>query len=106
MDTTGRTKTILRYIEKYDLPDLIHCKRRSLDQPLLADPGDSWEYGISIDWVGQLIEKVSGQSLRDYLRKNMFDPLGMDHTDFIQTPSKKRVARPFTRSIRTERLFR
>jgi methyl acetate hydrolase len=80
---------ILRYLEKYELPDLIHCKRRSLDQPLLADPGDAWEYGISIDWVGQLIEKVSGQSLRDYLRKNLFDPLGMDHTDFIQTAEQK-----------------
>jgi methyl acetate hydrolase len=80
---------ILRYIEKNDLPDLIHCKRRSLDQPLLSDPGDAWEYGISIDWIGQLIEAVSGHSLRDYLRKNLFDPLGMDHTDFIQTPEQK-----------------
>jgi methyl acetate hydrolase len=80
---------ILRYIEKNDLPDLIHCKRRSLDQPLLSDPGDVWEYGISIDWVGQLVEAVSRQSLRDYLRKNLFDPLGMDHTDFIQTPEQK-----------------
>jgi methyl acetate hydrolase len=80
---------ILRYLEKYELPDLIHCKRRSLGQPLLADPGDRWEYGISIDWIGQLIEKVSGQSLRDYLRKNLFDPLGMDDTDFIQTAEQK-----------------
>jgi CubicO group peptidase (beta-lactamase class C family) len=80
---------ILRYLQIYDLPDLIHCKRRSLDQPLLADPGDRWEYGISIDWIGQLIEAVSGQSLRDYLRKNLFDPLGMDDTDFIQTAAQK-----------------
>jgi methyl acetate hydrolase len=80
---------ILRYLQNYDLPDLIHCKRRSLDQPLLADPGDRWEYGISIDWVGQLIEAVSGQSLRDYLRRNLFDPLGMDDTDFIQTAEQK-----------------
>ncbi|MBV8796261.1 MAG: beta-lactamase family protein, partial [Hyphomicrobiales bacterium] len=80
---------ILRYLEKNDLPDLIHCKRRSLDQPLLADPGDRWEYGISIDWIGQLIEAVSGQSLRDYLRKSLFDPLGMDDTDFIQTAEQK-----------------
>ncbi len=49
----------------------------------------AWEYGISIDWIGQLIEKVSGQSLRDYLRKNLFDPLGMDDTDFIQTAEQK-----------------
>ena len=80
---------ILRYLEKYDLPDLIHCKRRSLDQPLLADPGDRFVYGISIDWIGQLIEAVSGKSLRDYLRQNLFDPLGMDDTDFIQTSEQK-----------------
>ena len=80
---------ILRYLEKYDLPDLIHCKRRSLDQPLLADPGERWEYGISIDWVGQLIEAVSGQSLRRYLRENVFDPLGMSETDFVQTAEQK-----------------
>jgi methyl acetate hydrolase len=80
---------ILRYLQKYDLPDLIHCKRRSLDQPLLADPGERWEYGISIDWIGQLIEAVSGQSLRDYLRRNLFDTLGMDDTDFIQTAEQK-----------------
>jgi methyl acetate hydrolase len=80
---------ILRYLQKYDLPDLIHCKRRSLDQPLLADPGERWEYGVSIDWVGQLIEAVSGQSLRDHLRKNLFGPLGMDNTDFIQTAEQK-----------------
>jgi len=36
-----------------------------------------------------LIEAVSGQSLRDYLRKNLFDPLGMDNTDFIQTAEQK-----------------
>jgi len=80
---------ILRYIEKHDLPDLIHCKRRSLNQPLLADPGDRFVYGIGIDWIGQLIEAVSGKSLRDYLRQNLFDPLGMDDTDFIQTAEQK-----------------
>lgn len=80
---------ILRYYQKYDLPDLIHCKRRSLDQPLLADPGERWEYGVNIDWIGQLIEAISGQSLRDYLRKNLFEPLGMDDADFIQTPEQK-----------------
>jgi CubicO group peptidase (beta-lactamase class C family) len=80
---------ILRYLENNDLPDLIHCKRRSLDQPLLADPGDRWEYGISIDWIGQMIEAVSGRSLRDYMRENFFDPLGMEDTDFIQTETQK-----------------
>jgi methyl acetate hydrolase len=97
---------ILRYLEKYELPDLIHCKRRSLDQPLLADPGDRWEYGISIDWIGQLIEKVSGQSLRDNLRKNLFDPLEWTIQISSRRLNRRLVARPSIRSIRTERLLR
>ena len=82
--------TLMQYIEKYDIPDLLLSKRRSLDQPLLADPGATWEYGISIDWIGELIEAVSGQSLRNYLREHLFDPLGMDDTDFIQTDAQRR----------------
>ncbi len=81
---------ILRYLEKYDLPDLIFCLKRSLHQPLLADPGERWEYGISIDWVGQLIEAVTGQTLRDYMRENVLGPLGMVDTDFIQTDDQRR----------------
>lgn len=81
---------ILRYLQQNDLPDLILCQKRSLYQPLLADPGEKWEYGISIDWIGQLIEVVSGQSLRDYLRAQLFAPLGMNDTDFIQTDAQRR----------------
>lgn len=81
---------ILRYLETHDLPDLIHCLKRSLHQPLLAEPGEKWEYGISIDWVGELIAAVAGQSLRDYLRENVFDPLGMTDTDFIQTDAQRK----------------
>jgi CubicO group peptidase (beta-lactamase class C family) len=81
---------ILRYLTANDLPDLILCQRRSLHQPLLADPGEKWEYGISIDWIGQLIEAISGQSLRDYLKQRLFAPLGMNDTDFIQTDAQRR----------------
>ena len=81
---------ILRYLTANDLPDLILCKRRSLYQPLLADPGERWEYGISIDWIGQLIEAISGQSLRDYLKEHLFEPAGMNDTDFVQTDAQRR----------------
>ena len=36
--------------------------------PLVFDPGERWEYGLGIDWVGRLVEHVSGQSLEDYFR--------------------------------------
>jgi len=40
--------------------------------------------------VGQLIEAISGRSLRDYLRENLFRPVGMEDTDFIQTDAQRR----------------
>lgn len=51
-----------------------------LGAPLLSDPGTKWEYGISTDILGALVEVVSGQSLDGYLRENIFAPLNMPDT--------------------------
>ncbi len=56
--------------------------KASVTMPLLFDPGDRWEYGVSTDWVGLVIEAVTGMSLQDYLQANVFEPLGMAHTAF------------------------
>jgi methyl acetate hydrolase len=56
--------------------------------PLLFEPGTRWIYGTSIDELGRLIEKVSGQSLEDYFRQNIFAPLGMADT-FYNIPEEK-----------------
>ncbi len=53
--------------------------------PLVNDPGVKWEYGFSIDWVGKIVEIISGLRLHDYLKKNIFDPLGMKNTTFVRT---------------------
>ena len=53
-----------------------------LKAPLLFDPGSRWEYGISTDWLGKLVERVAGQSLEDYFRQHIFEPLGMKDTFF------------------------
>jgi methyl acetate hydrolase len=44
--------------------------------------GTAWEYGMSIDWVGLVIEKVTGQKLGAYMQQHIFDPLGMHSTTF------------------------
>jgi CubicO group peptidase (beta-lactamase class C family) len=80
---------VRRYMVANEIPVLAECRRKSLHQPLACDPGTRWEYGISIDWVGQLVEALSGQSLRDYLRTHLFDPLGMFDTDFILSPGQR-----------------
>jgi methyl acetate hydrolase len=86
--------TISRYMRENDFLSLLNARKRDLLLPLVSEPGEAWNYGINIDWVGQLIEAVSGLSLRDYLRSNIFDPIGMLDTDFIISASGyERLAR-------------
>ncbi len=52
------------------------------DNPRLFEPGTSWNYGTSTDWVGKIIEKVSGQDLETYIQENITGPLKMNSTFF------------------------
>jgi CubicO group peptidase (beta-lactamase class C family) len=56
--------------------------------PLLAQPGERWMYHVSIDVLGALIARVSGQTLGSFLRERVFDPLGMKDTSFL-VPAEK-----------------
>jgi CubicO group peptidase (beta-lactamase class C family) len=55
----------------------------ALDAPLLFDPGERWEYGIGLDWVGRLVDAVSGQTLDATMRERIFAPLGMRDTAYL-----------------------
>lgn len=50
--------------------------------PLAFRPGTRWEYSVGIDIIGRVIEVISGQSLAEFLEKEIFDPLGMNETRF------------------------
>jgi methyl acetate hydrolase len=56
---------------------------------LMFDPGERWQYGTSIDWVGRIVESVSGVSLDVYFRKHILDPLGMNDTAFAIEPRQR-----------------
>jgi CubicO group peptidase (beta-lactamase class C family) len=56
--------------------------------PWLAQPGERWMYHVSGDVLGALIARVSGQSLGTFMRKRIFDPLGMKDTAFHVPPEK------------------
>ena len=64
-------------------------KMRSLATlPLKSQPGTKWEYGLSIDVAGYLVEVLSGLPLDEYMKTTIFDPLGMDDTGFY-VPKEK-----------------
>ena len=56
--------------------------------PLLFEPGTDWMYGTSTDWLGKLVEKISGQNLEDYFHDHIFVPLRMTDT-FYNVPDEK-----------------
>lgn len=65
--------------------------------PLSNQPGEKFTYSLSIDVLGYLVEKLSGENLEDYLQKKLFKPLGMKDTYFNIPPEKhKRLATLYT----------
>lgn len=56
--------------------------------PLEFDPGSSWNYSVSTDLLGILVERISGQSLGEYFREHIFAPLGMTDTGFMVPASE------------------
>ena len=61
---------------------------RLAKQPLLFNPGDRWEYSLSVDVLGRLVEVVSGKPLDVFLRERLFVPLGMKDTYFFLPDDK------------------
>jgi methyl acetate hydrolase len=66
-----------RYIEATGMPARSTGKIAAIRLPLIFDPGERWEYSVGTDWVGLVVEAVSGQPLDTYFQQHIFDPLEM-----------------------------
>src|SRR5207248_11116387 len=80
-----------RYVDATGAPMVMSGRLAALRRPLCFDPGERWEYGINIDWVGRIVEAVSGHCLDAYFGKYIFAPLGMTDTSFL--PSAEQLSR-------------
>ncbi|GAB2580202.1 serine hydrolase domain-containing protein [Spirosoma areae] len=70
--------------------------------PLIHQPGEKWTYGLSTDVVGYLIEVLSGQSLDQFMRTRLFEPLGMTDTYFyLPAPKQNRLTMVYTEDSTT-----
>ena len=57
--------------------------------PLLYQPGTRWVYSVSMDIQGYIVEKLSGQTLPDFMAQHIFRPLGMKDAGFFVPPEKR-----------------
>jgi methyl acetate hydrolase len=83
-------KELFELVAKKQLPSMMAGGDAFLQAPLLFDPGTRWEYGINTDWMGRLVEKVSGRSLEVYFREHIFNPLGMADS-YFDVPAGKQA---------------
>lgn len=82
------TPVIHRYlVEELGMTELVSVystgtKDTLLKMPFVQQPGASFRYGYSLDWLALVIEKISGLTIEDYFQKHIFAPLGIHDTSF------------------------
>ena len=80
---------IVRWEEATGTPNVLSGSNAIFAAPLVADPGAQYEYGINTDWLGRVVEAVSGQSLDDYFAEHILGPLGMTSTAFLMSEAQR-----------------
>lgn len=83
-----------RYEQVTGTPNMLSGSDAMFTSPLLFDPGTRFEYGISVDWLGRVVEAVSGQSLDAYFLANITGPLGMTSTTARMTDAQRASSAP------------
>ena len=63
-------------------------ERSPRDIPLLHDPGSRWTYGMSTRFLGEVIERITGETLKTFFESRIFRPLGMTDTGFDLKPEE------------------
>ena len=85
VDYAYRTNKIDFQTEDTSLKELVE---KAATMPLLAQPGTRWNYSISTDVLGYLVEVISGQPFDQFMRDRIIGPLGLVDTDFHVPESK------------------
>ncbi len=78
-----------KQLDPLHAPNLKGMIDRLAQIPLLYQPGTRWVYSMSMDIQGYIVEKLSGQSLPDFLRDNLFTPIGMRDAGFHVRAGKR-----------------
>ncbi len=87
-------------------PTLAAGMAQAAGLPLASQPGTEWKYSIAVDIQGYIIEKLSGQSLPDFMRSRIFTPLKMVDTDFwVPEAKRSRLATLYVFNPKTGQLM-
>jgi CubicO group peptidase (beta-lactamase class C family) len=76
------------------IPNVVAGSAACLTAPMLADPGEVFIYGINIDWLGKVVEAVTGVGLDVAIKQGITGPLGMDQTTFLMNDEQRPNSTP------------
>jgi len=85
---------LVRWEKLTGIPNVVAGLRLSLRAPMVADPGTAFSYGISTEWLGQVVEAVTGVGLDVAIKQGVTGPLGMNHTTFLMTDDERLNSTP------------
>jgi CubicO group peptidase (beta-lactamase class C family) len=106
---TGAT-AVHRLVSEADIINVSKPIAEQIDRlaalPLLRQPGEAWEYGLSTDVLGRVLEVVSGKRLGEFVAERVLRPLDMVDTAFYTPPAKRdRLAEPLSNdALKTGRI--
>ncbi len=83
------SENLARYHAATGAPHVFSGLKASIAVPLAHDPGTAWEYSVATDWLGQVVEKISGHSLGAYLKQHVYEPLRMNDSSFAPTAEQR-----------------
>jgi methyl acetate hydrolase len=75
-------ENVARYEQLTGLPNVVPGRIDAFTVPMVADPGTRFVYGINTDWLGRVVEAVTGKGLDVVVKEAITGPLGMDSTSF------------------------
>jgi methyl acetate hydrolase len=79
----------LKFRAARNIPTVVSSSFESIRTVLLHDPGAAWTYGVNLDWLGRIVEKMRDKRLGDVMKERLFEPLGMTEIGFRMTDAMK-----------------
>jgi CubicO group peptidase (beta-lactamase class C family) len=80
---------IAKYLAVTGRPGFLSGTKLGISYPLVFDPGERWDYGVGVDWLGLVVQQVSGKRLDRFFADEIFTPLSMADTGFECPPEKR-----------------
>jgi methyl acetate hydrolase len=88
------SERLARWEQVTGVPNVVAGSRASFTAPLLADPGETFSYGINTDWLGKVVEAVGGVGLDVAIKEGITGPLRMTQTTFLMDDGQRPGASP------------